>query len=132
MVEDCSMTVVKVAGCQLGVKDGKGLPLLKEWLIATTSPKMAARISLECPGDHRHAYSGHQLLPGRVCQTSCSRDDRGGRARLPRVHEVLGRAWGGGRPGNGGQPRGDRDELGRELEGVPADHEVAHLDPPWL
>ncbi|CAK0903376.1 unnamed protein product, partial [Prorocentrum cordatum] len=54
MVEDCSMTVVKVAGCQLGVKDGKGLPLLKEWLIATTSPKMAARMSLECPGDHRH------------------------------------------------------------------------------
>eukprot|EP00959_Pyramimonas_sp_CCMP1952_P459467 9478307-Pyramimonas_sp.AAC.1 len=54
MVEDCSMTVVKVAGCQLGVKDKKGLPLLKEWLIATTSPKMAARMSLECSGDHRH------------------------------------------------------------------------------
>ncbi|CAK0895531.1 unnamed protein product, partial [Prorocentrum cordatum] len=33
MVEDCSMTVVKVAGCQLGVKDTKGLPLLQEWLI---------------------------------------------------------------------------------------------------
>ncbi|CAK0870312.1 unnamed protein product [Prorocentrum cordatum] len=54
MVEDCSMTVVRVAGCQLGVKDKKGLPLLKEWLIAATSPKMAARMSLECSGDHRH------------------------------------------------------------------------------
>ena len=54
MIVDCSMTVVKVAGCQLGVQNEKGEPLLKEWLIATTSPKMAARMATECPGDHRH------------------------------------------------------------------------------
>eukprot|EP00959_Pyramimonas_sp_CCMP1952_P312151 6533010-Pyramimonas_sp.AAC.1 len=50
MIEACSMTAVKVAGCQLGVKNEKGEPLLQEWLIATTSPKMAARMATECPG----------------------------------------------------------------------------------
>ncbi|CAK0900578.1 unnamed protein product [Prorocentrum cordatum] len=47
------MTVIKVAGCQLGVKNEKGDPLLKEWLIAATTPKMAARMAMECPGSHR-------------------------------------------------------------------------------
>ena len=35
------------------MKDPKGNPLLKEWLVATTSPKTAARIATECPGDHK-------------------------------------------------------------------------------
>ncbi|CAK0832546.1 unnamed protein product [Prorocentrum cordatum] len=53
MVEDCSTTVVEVAGRQLGAKNDKGQPLLQELLIATTSPKMAARMSPECLGDRR-------------------------------------------------------------------------------
>ncbi|CAK0885734.1 unnamed protein product [Prorocentrum cordatum] len=54
MVEDGARAAVKVARCQLGVKNERGDPLLKEWLIATTFPNRAARKAMECPGGHLH------------------------------------------------------------------------------
>ncbi|CAK0836529.1 unnamed protein product [Prorocentrum cordatum] len=85
MIDDCSMTVVKVAGCQLGVKNEKGEPLLKEWLIATTSPKMAARMATECPGDHRHG----ELMGGSpTASTSYHTDEFARRAVRAMIEEA--------------------------------------------
>ena len=84
MVEDCAMTVVKAAGCQLGVKNEKGQPLLKEWLIATTSPKMAARMSLECPGNHQH---GELTGGGLTASTSYYTDEFAKRAVRAMIEE---------------------------------------------
>ncbi|CAK0848438.1 unnamed protein product [Prorocentrum cordatum] len=85
MIEDCSMTVVKVAGCQLGVKNEKGQPLLKEWLIAATSPKRAARMAMECPGDHKHG----ELAGGSLAAaTSYYTDEFAKRAVWAMIEEV--------------------------------------------
>ncbi|CAK0792341.1 unnamed protein product, partial [Prorocentrum cordatum] len=85
MIDDCSMTVVKVAGCQLGVKNETGEPLLKEWLIATTSPKMAARMATECPGDHRHG----ELMSGSLtASTSYYTDEFARRAVRAMIEEA--------------------------------------------
>ncbi|CAK0796441.1 unnamed protein product [Prorocentrum cordatum] len=85
MIEDCSMTVVQVAGCQLGVKNEKSQPLLKEWLIATTSSKMAARMALECPGGHKHGdLTGGSL----TAATSYYTDEFAKRAVRAMIEEV--------------------------------------------
>ncbi|CAK0839942.1 unnamed protein product, partial [Prorocentrum cordatum] len=93
MIEACSMTAVKVAGCQLGVKNEKGEPLLQEWLIATTSPKMAARMATECPGGRRH---GELMGGGLTASTSYYTDEfaqRTARAMIegaaPDYHELF-------------------------------------------
>ena len=54
MVEDLNMIVVKVAGCALGARTHTGGIPKKEWLIATTSARVAARLECECTGNHVH------------------------------------------------------------------------------
>ena len=54
MVDDLDMIVVKVTGCAFGAKNRDGETIKKEWLIATTSPRVAARLESECPGGHVH------------------------------------------------------------------------------
>eukprot|EP00959_Pyramimonas_sp_CCMP1952_P187333 3917277-Pyramimonas_sp.AAC.1 len=63
----------------------KGLPLLKEWLIATTSPEMAARMSMECSGDHRH---GELTEGGLTAATSYYPDEFARRAVRAMIEEA--------------------------------------------
>ncbi|CAK0883511.1 unnamed protein product, partial [Prorocentrum cordatum] len=56
MVDDLEIIAVRVAGCELGAKTSDGGIAKKEWLVAATPPRMAARLEVECPRGHVHKH----------------------------------------------------------------------------
>ena len=56
MVEDLCLITVRLDGCQVGLRDDKGVLCYKPWIIYTNCSEMAKALALKCSRDHVHAH----------------------------------------------------------------------------
>ena len=55
MITELSLNKVRLDGCAVGLRSTKGIPIMKPWSIATSSPKIFEHFEpLRCPKDHAH------------------------------------------------------------------------------
>ena len=73
MVEDLCLITVRLDGCQVGLRDDKGVLCYKPWIIYTNCPEMAKALALKCSRDHVHAHIEGNSRPERpTTQEQCA------------------------------------------------------------